>query len=118
MDHQDWKPVVFHKKPDAKNKSSSNALPVNHLNSNKKYEGTGKKIRDDDGEISKPPTVGSAIGKQIAQARTAKKISQKDLANQMSLPVQTIQSNENGKAIRNNGLLARFEKTLGVKFNR
>jgi ribosome-binding protein aMBF1 (putative translation factor) len=118
MDHQDWKPVVFNKKPDTKKKTASNSVPVTHLNSNNKYEGSGKKIVDDDGDVTKPATVGTAIGRQIAQARALKKISQKDLANQMNLPVQTIQTNENGKAVRNNALLARFEKVLGVKLNR
>ena len=118
MDHQDWKPVVFRKKPDPKKKDPKNLVSVSKVNnSNKNYSGTGKKITDDD-EVKKIPTVGITIGKQISQARAAKKLSQKQLANQMNLPLQTIQQNENGKAIRNNGLLAKFERALGTKFDR
>ena len=36
----------------------------------------------------------------------------------MNITVQDVQLNENGKAVKNNGLLARFEKALGTKFNR
>lgn len=119
MDHQDWKPVVLRKPASKQTKTGTKSkVPVSAVNSNKGFNGTGKKIADDDGEVKKVPTVGMAIGKQIAQARTAKKLSQKQLATNMNLPLQVIQSNENGKAIRNNGLLAKFERTLGTKFER
>ena len=118
MDHQDWKPVVFKKKPDPKKTGSTSKVPVTSVNTNKGFNGTGKKITDDDGDVVKVPNVGIAIGKQISQARTSKKLSQKQLATQMNLPLQTIQQNENGKAIRNNALLAKFERTLGTKFER
>ena len=118
MDHQDWKPVVFKKNPTKKSGTTSSKVAVASTNSNKGFNGTGKKIADDDGDIKKVPTVGIGIGKQIAQARTAKKLSQKQLATQMNLPLQTVQLNENGKAIRNNGLLAKFERALGTKFER
>ena len=119
MDHQDWKQVVL-RKPTSKQTSSGTPtkVPVSAVNSNKGFNGTGKKIADDDGEVMKVPTVGMGIGKQIAQARTAKKLSQKQLATQMNLPLQVVQLNENGKAVRNNALLSKFERDLGVKFNR
>tara|TARA_E500000178_G_C16972949_1_gene731876 strand:+ start:249 stop:605 length:357 start_codon:yes stop_codon:yes gene_type:complete len=118
MDHQDWKTVVL-RKPPAKKKPvpSSAKVPVSGLNSNNNFQGTGKKIKDDD-EIKKLPNVGIEIGKQISQARTSKKMSQKQLATMMNVQVQIVQQNENGKALRNNALLAKFERVLGVKFKR
>lgn len=117
MDHQDWKTVVL-KKPQVKKTSSSTIkVPVNGLNSNNNFKGTGKKINEDD-EINKLPNVGINIGKQISQARSAKKISQKELSTRMNLPLHVVQQNENGKALRNNALLAKFERFLGVKFKR
>ena len=104
MDHQDWKPVIL-KKPVTKQSKPKELVVKNNINSNNNFAGTGKKINDDD-EITPLPTVGITIGKQIAQARTAKKISQKELANKMNVPLQTIQQNENGKALRNNSLLS------------
>ena len=118
MDTQDWKPVVFKKNTvPLKNKDADKVVPFK-LNSNKTYEGSGKKINDDDGEVVKPLTVGIDIGKQIALARTTKKITQKQLSTQMNLLPKVIQQNENGTAIRNNALLAQFEKALGIKLNR
>ena len=115
--HQDWKPVVWTKKKTPQQSGNVKKVSKTNLNSNK-LTGTGKKINDDDGEIMANPTVGLAIGKQIAQARTAKKLSQKQLAQQMCIQPAIVQQNENGKAIRNNGLLARFERALGTKFDR
>ena len=117
MDHQDWKPVVWNKKPDKKKTVKKSTVAVSNTNKNFLSQGTGKKIKDDD-EIKKIPTVGLAIGKQIAQARNAKKMTQKELANKMNITTQIIQQNECGKAPRNNGLLARFERALGTKFDR
>ena len=118
MDHQDWKPVVLIKRPEKKPTRACDKVPVKGFNKNFQTQGTGKKVDADDDEIVKPPTVGIGIGKQIAQARNLKKITQKQLASQMNITVQDVQLNENGKAVKNNGLLARFEKALGTKFNR
>ena len=117
MDHQDWKPVVWTKKPDKKKNVKKGSVAVANTNKNFQGQGTGKKIKDDD-EIKRIPTVGMAIGKQIAQARNAKKMTQKELANKMNITTQIIQQNECGKAPKNNGLLARFERALGTKFVR
>ena len=118
MDHQDWKPVVLTKRPVAKKPTSKDKVPVSGLNKNFSTQGTGKKVDADDDEIKSPPTVGVTIGKQIAQARNLKKLTQKQLAAQMNITAQDVQQNENGKALKNNGLLARFEKALGTKFIR
>ena len=117
MSHQDWKPVVWTKPPDKKKNAKKGGVAISNTNKNLKSQGTGKKIKED-GEIQKVPTVGMAIGKQIAQARNAKKLTQKQLASQMSITAQMVQLNENGKAIKNNALLAKFERALGTKFDR
>lgn len=118
MDHQDWKPVVLTKRVVGKKPVPKEKVPVTGMNKNFITQGTGKKVNPDDDEILKPPTVGVTIGKQIAQARNLKKITQKELAAKMNITVQDVQQNENGKALKNNGLLARFEKALGTKFKR
>tara|TARA_B100001093_G_scaffold476594_1_gene503129 strand:+ start:1632 stop:1988 length:357 start_codon:yes stop_codon:yes gene_type:complete len=118
MDHQDWKPVVLTKRPVGKKPVSKDKIPVSGLNKNFTTQGTGKKVNPDDDEIKSPPTVGLTIGKQIASARNLKKITQKQLAAQMNITAQDVQLNENGKALKNNSLLARFEKALGTRFKR
>jgi len=49
------------------------------------------------------------------QARTAKGLSQKDLATKLMIPAKTIQDYENGKAVPNNALIAKIERNLGCK---
>ena len=116
--HQDWKPVIFNKKSTTAKKSTTVTKVSNSkVNSNNNFSGTGKKIKDDD-EVKRIPTVGIEIGKQIQAARCAKKITQKELANKMNMQPNIVQLHENGKALRNNALLAKFERTLGVKFKR
>ena len=118
MDHQDWRPVVLTKRPVSRKPTSKDKVPISGVNKNFTAQGTGKKVDADDSDIKKPPTVGLTIGKQIASARNLKKITQKQLAAQMNITAQDVQLNENGKALKNNALLARFEKALGTRFNR
>jgi putative transcription factor len=54
----------------------------------------------------------------MQQARLAKGLSQKDLANKMCVPAQVIHSYENGKAIPNNAFIARMETFLGTRLPR
>tara|TARA_B100001287_G_C22351195_1_gene375253 strand:- start:232 stop:591 length:360 start_codon:yes stop_codon:yes gene_type:complete len=115
--HQDWKPVIFHKKSTTKKSTTVNKISKSNVNSNNKFSGTGKKMTDDN-EVKRIPTVGIEIGKQIQAARCAKKMTQKELAHKMNMQQNIIQLHENGKATRNNGLLARFERALGVKLKR
>jgi ribosome-binding protein aMBF1 (putative translation factor) len=49
------------------------------------------------------------------QARTAKKMSQKDVANKLNIQVSDFQKIENGTMKRNGELLNRLGKVLGVK---
>ena len=44
----------------------------------------------------------------------AKKMGQKELASSMNVPLQTIVSYENGKAVPSNGFIAKLEKKLQV----
>jgi len=64
------------------------------------------------------PTVSQDLRIAIAQARQAKGLSQKDLAAKLMIPAKVIQDYESGKAIPNNALIAKFERTLGCKLPR
>ena len=77
-------------------------------------------------EVTKPkpkedvPLMEVTVELKVAmqQARVAKGLSQKDLANKMCVPTQVIHSYENGKAIPNNAFIARMETFLGAKLPR
>ena len=62
--------------------------------------------------------VPSNLGKMIEQARTAKKMTQQDLARALVVQAPVIKQYENGTAIPNNAFIAKIEKVVGVKLPR
>jgi len=60
-------------------------------------------------------TVGLEVGRLIQQGRQAKGLTQKDLATKISEKPQIINEFESGKALPNQAILAKLERTLGVK---
>jgi putative transcription factor len=70
-------------------------------------------------EAVKPlATVSVELKTAIQQARIAMKMSQKDLASKMCVPVAVIHTYENGTAIPNNAFIAQIEKILKTKLPR
>ena len=61
---------------------------------------------------------GLTLGKEIQQGRTAKKLTQKQLATMLNEKPQVIQQYENGQAIPNPQIINKLQKTLGVKLTR
>jgi len=62
--------------------------------------------------------VDRALSKAIMQARTAKKITQKDLATAINEKTQVVAEYESGKAIPNPQIISKLERKLGVKLPR
>ena len=118
MDHQDWKPVDVGN-PALKKLRSSRSQPKeiqikSIKNNSSSLQGTGKKFKEDEEgftSLKNDDFVGVAIGKQIAQFRCAKKISQKELANKLNVLQSVVQTYENGKALRNLSLIHISEPT-------
>lgn len=98
---QDWKTVILTKSTPYKETSNEKPKP-----------------KIDENEIVKPKKIDYNLKKSIQQARLNKKMSQKQLANLMNVPIQTIVNYENGKAIPNNLFISNLEKRLGVKLPR
>ena len=69
---------------------------------------------DDDGpmKLAKPSM---ELRLALSQARNAKGLSQKDFAAKLMIPASVIQDYESGKAIPNNGLIAKMERALGQR---
>ena len=59
------------------------------------------------------PKVTLSMGKKIAQLRCEKKMTQKELALQLSLNVKIIQDYESSKAIPNPNIINKLERVLG-----
>lgn len=70
---------------------------------------------DDVGRIAK---VDKSLSKAIMQARTAKKMTQKDLATAINEKPQVIGQYESGKAVPNPQIISKLERKLGCKLPR
>lgn len=87
--------------------------------------GTGKntKVLDEDHETLEVPLVLSidgiqislSFGKRLMQARNAKGITQKDLAQMINEKSGVINEYENGRAVPNPNIINKLEKALGTK---
>lgn len=73
---------------------------------------------ENDSETLKHASVPLSLQRAILSARTAKNVSQKQLAQQMSVPVATISEYERGACVPNNAFIAKLERQLGVKLPR
>lgn len=70
---------------------------------------------DDVGKIAK---VDKSLSKAIMQARTAKKMTQKELATAINEKPQVVSLYESGKAVPNPQIISKLERKLGTKLPR
>ena len=103
--HQDWNPIVLMK---PKSLKSTSGIP----------QRTKEQKLDHSNDIIVPKKINLNLKKAIQQARLANKISQKDLATKLNVPLQTIVQYENGKAIPNNKFIRNMEVILKTKLPR
>jgi ribosome-binding protein aMBF1 (putative translation factor) len=106
MDGQDWKTVVFRKPTDVQKKEKSDQ---------QRRLSQRVKTKDDDTGAYAVQKLGKQTGKQIATARLARKMSQKQLASSLHIPLKTVQEYENGKALPSGTLINRLNRALGIK---
>tara|TARA_Y100000591_G_scaffold311511_1_gene314977 strand:- start:1907 stop:2236 length:330 start_codon:yes stop_codon:yes gene_type:complete len=99
---QDWETVRFTKK-------QSNLSVDKNKQNNQKY------VED---EIEKKPTISLSNSKLIQGARTAKKMTQQQLAQKINKDQKTIQLYESGKTAPDYAVMCKIEKALGIKLNK
>ena len=114
MSHQDWKVVTLHgnkNKVTRQNKKKDNKKKQN-------LPGT-KLFRKLDGneEIITIEKVGRERGIELSQARNAKKLKQKDVANRLSLKQSLINDWETGKAVFSKGLYVKLKRLYGLEIH-
>jgi putative transcription factor len=113
---QDWKTVTI-----GKNKGASNGgsvLPVSiqrNIDSNSgKIPVSNKKYKEDEFGIPVKNGLKKGFGTRMAQARTAKGLTQKDLASRIGEKVQVVKDYESEKVINvNQGIIRKMEKYIG-----
>jgi putative transcription factor len=92
--------------------NTTSQLKVSKPNENKVSTVTNAKKIENEEESFKHQTVSLTVSKRIAQARCEKKLTQKELANKLNLPLKIIQDYETSKAIPNHVILNNIEKIL------
>ncbi|CAR26769.1 hypothetical protein ZYGR_0I00400 [Zygosaccharomyces rouxii] len=70
---------------------------------------------DRETDIVKPKKLDTEVGKIISRARNEKKLSQKDLATRINEKPTVVNDYEAARAIPNQQVLSKIERTLGVK---
>jgi len=117
MDHQDWKPVFFQKSQ--KQLKKEGKLKYSKIKSNKRPNSNKKKSVNisklDGNEIVKPLYIPKDIRLQIQQARCAQNLSQKDLANRLSVKKSIINDLESGKLLMNKTFIKKVKNILNIK---
>lgn len=117
MQGQQWETVTFGTKAPVAKKPSAltprNAAPVVVTHSGKTAA-----VLENDTENLKHQSVAPELKRAIMQARAAKQMTQKALALQLGCDAKTVAEYESGKAIPNNGLIAKMERMLGAKLPR
>ena len=105
---QDWTPMVLNQKTKAAPKSKQGA-PSGLTNKERKL--------NDATEAEKSELMPRNISAQLVAARVAHvpKMSQKDLANQLNIPIKTIQDIEQHKHPNNMALAQKIARHLKVK---
>jgi putative transcription factor len=100
MDHQDWKPVILRK----------SERKTRHYNA----PGYKKKKNIDSDDPDAPKTLGMSAGKQIQQGRSAKKMTQKQLAQKINVRPNLIAEYEQGKVVPSRAVLNKINRALGI----
>mmetsp|Transcript_12221 Transcript_12221/g.37664 ORF Transcript_12221/g.37664 Transcript_12221/m.37664 type:complete len:159 (-) Transcript_12221:44-520(-) len=80
--------------------------------------GAGARKIAEETETFKVQRAGLDFGKALMQARTAKKLSQKDLGTKINEKPQVVQQYECGKAVPNPQIISKLERALGTKLPR
>lgn len=105
FEHQDLNPVVFTKTGSQRKDAVFETVNKNKVNP------VNKKLDEDLPELK---YIGE-LGKKFQQARSAKGLTQKDLAKQLNMDVKVYQEIESGKAVYNGQVVGKIKRKLGVK---
>jgi putative transcription factor len=113
MSHQDWTPVVFKKKSKDEKDKPSNSTPSTSSLSN---IGIYKAASDDD--MKKTKYVSKNTSQAIMNARSEKKMTQKELAQKCNMDISIINEIERGACVYNASHVNKIQSVLGVKIPR
>jgi len=111
MEHQDWKEYIVHcknptnVKKDVKSDKKKQYIPSKDQKMESKIE-KGEKLNH--------KKIDKELSHKIQKARLSKGLTQKQLANQLSLPDKVINEIETGKAIYNGQQIGKIKRFLKI----
>lgn len=116
-DCQDWKPVVLHKKPEPPKKGvfapgTYITVATGRNGQRRDYDPRKQAKIANETESFKIKRIDRATANQIQQARQAKKLTQKELAQKMNVPLTVVSQYEIGTAVYDGAMLQKFKKFL------
>jgi ribosome-binding protein aMBF1 (putative translation factor) len=111
--HQDWKTIVFNKKEkdegkrkdEGKNSKSNETISSTTGTPMWKLE---KQIDDENGKGKVLQCIDKNTSKQIIESRMKLKLTQKDLAQKLNIPVNIIKEIEGGTFINNKAIIGKI----------
>jgi len=109
MDHQNWTPITLNKT------NESNKLSVKKIVERKKNTTNSSIKLNENDEIISIKKIPKEISQLITNARVLKKLTRKELANNLNLQECVITEIETQKAIYNGELIAKIKKYLKIK---
>ena len=114
--HQDWNSVTIGKVT----KTNENTQTISKPHVSKPSNGIKvEKIIDPNDPDAEPETrpvmITHTLSQQIQQARVAKGMTQKELANALSIPVAVINEYERGDAVHNINYITKIKNYLGIR---
>ena len=107
LDHQDWKTIII-KKPKENVKNSKKKV---NNDSQKKF---AVEKKGDEGDLSQKK-ITLELRQSIMKGRSAKSLTQKQLASSINLPLQVISDIESGKALYNPQHINKIKRFLKLK---
>ena len=119
MEHQNWQYTVLTKNSKANSKTLSKNAGQSNVVSVKKSNPEGSKmykiLENDTLEV---PKLSADFRVAMSQARNAKGLTQKELAQKIAVKETIVKSYESGKAVPENHIIQKIEKALGAKLPR
>ena len=107
LNHQDWKQIVIGKK-------KSKSPKITEKNKNPENTKLLKLEKKADNDELKHDKITKELRTKIQQGRASKGLTQKQLANNVNLPLQKITEIENGKAIYNHKDINKIKRYLSL----
>ena len=109
-EHQDLNQVVFRKPTKKSSNNTHSKKPDNIISTIKVYD----PANPDAEPMIKPKMIDVEFSKQLVDARVAKGMTQKQLANALSIDVSIINDYERGQGVKSGPIVSKMKRYLGI----